>query len=556
MGTDLNGVAGTDGIVPIYQPDARWAIWAMSEIYFGGPALGKFVPKVKDYVMDIDMYTMYIVTYLDPVTLIPTLQKKNPGNMDLTLSETDILFGVGPGTQADTYRAYVDRSVIPYVLAVDARLRVAGSMCSYAKIFKGSDLDGTGLVISKMYDNNGQFVSENVPLELVAIDSHVNYSIKTVAVCHTTEKLNDGEVVTVVMYTDQGHVVSKRQLLIENTSFIRSVNSSLKYVSHISLNCPFMSPTLDNTIQFPLNIPVNGLNLTGTVHYSDGSTMTLPVDGNKFRMLGLDQYVSTIVGQKIKLVLSYALSPNEVAYASVGTEARYVTEAYELITINPNNSYAVKLFGYPFWIDSANGYQMRWWLFNLDRNITFEVTPYVKFSEETGAFDPKGYGYLQRKSVSVNLRDVSGSFKPFVHTQVVDIILLSSADNVHDAWQISNESANNHVMFGTGLKALIVDSASVNLSSGINNLNTWLEKLYKNTYPLINPSTESEPVTPTHFVITYNGTVSEFPISDWNQPLNIGVNIEEFKTLTVRFIKRAVSNNIQLSIAALMIKSI
>jgi hypothetical protein len=232
----------------------------------------------------------------------------------------------------------------------------------------------------------------------------------------------DGEIVTAVVYSDTGHVVSKRQLLVENTSFIRSLNVSQKYVSHISLECPFLSQSVDNTIEFPLNVPLNALNMMGVVHYSDGSTLKLPVNGSKFTMHGVDQYVSSIVGQRVDLVLSYALSDNEVAYANTNVNGRYVTEAYFLLTTNPNNSYSIKLFGYPYFIDENNGYQMRWWLFNLDRNISFEVTPFVRFSENTGPYDPKGYGYLQRKSVSLNLRDVSAAFKPFIHTQLVDIV--------------------------------------------------------------------------------------------------------------------------------------
>ena len=352
--SDVNiaGVSGSlDGIVPIYDAEAKWTIWNRDEIYTGERGERKFVPKVLDYVIEPPTFTTWIVDSLDPITLIPTLREIRPANMSFSLSETDILFGVGPGTQSDTYRVYHDTSTMPHILAVDARLRIAGTMSSYVKLFKGPDLGESGRVISKVYDSNGHFVSENIPLELAAIDSHTNYSIKVVAVCHTTEDLVDGEIVTAVVYNDQGHVVSKRQLLVENTSFIRSVNVSTKYVTSIALECPFMSQTEEYTINFPLNIPLNALNLVGVVNYSDGSSIKLPVNGDKFKIFGLEQYLSSIVGQKLDLVLSYALSPDEIAYAGIQTDQHYVTEAYTLQTINPNNSYTVKLFGYPKWID-------------------------------------------------------------------------------------------------------------------------------------------------------------------------------------------------------------
>lgn len=549
------GVAGTaDGIAPVYQPEARWCWWGLHEIFTGEHGENRYVPKLSDYVMDATTYTTYIVDHLDPVTLIPTLREIRPANMSFSLSETDVLFGVGPGTQADTYRVYLDKSVVPYVLAVDNRLKIGGSMASHAKIFRGSMLGNDGEVISKIYDSNGNFVSENVGLELVAIDSHINYSIKTVAVCHTTTDLPDGEIVTVVIYNAQGHVVSKRQLLVENTSFIRSLDASKKYVSHISLESPFLSATNDHVIDFPLNIPTNALNLTGVVHYSDGSMLKLPVDGTKFKMFGLEQYVSTIVGQNIGLVLSYTLAANEVAYAGVSSDNHYVTEPYSLITTNPNNSYTVKLFGYPRWIDVANGYTMDWWLHNLDRNVFYNVTPYVSFSETTGAFNPKAYGIMQRKLVAINLRDISGAFKPFIHTQLVEITLNGAPDEAINPWLMSHESVTNRPAYGAGLYAKKIDSFSINLASDLTDYSTWLQHVYLRTYPLVDRTMEINPPTPTHFIVNQGNTTMEFPITDWNVNLGIGINVSLYTSINIHFIKRSGNMDMKLATAVMMVK--
>lgn len=554
MPNNTLGLMGTDGIVPVYNPEGRWCYWSIKELWTGETGANRFVPKVFDYVIDPETFTTWIVDHLDPVTLIPTLREIRPANMSFSLSESDVLFGVGPGTQSDTYRVYIDQSVTPHVLAVDIRLKIAGSMASYAKIFKGSDLSSSGQVISKVYDSNGNYISQSIPLELVAEDNHVNYSIKSIKVCHTTEELLDGEIVTAVIYSDTGHVVSKRQLLVENTSFIRSTNASQKYVSHISLECPFLSQSLDNTIEFPLNVPLNALNMMGVVHYSDGSTLKLPVNGSKFTMHGVDQYVSSIVGQRVDLVLSYALSDNEVAYANTNVNGRYVTEAYFLLTTNPNNSYSVKLFGYPYFIDENNGYQMRWWMFNLDRNVSFEVTPFVRFSENTGPYDPKGYGYLQRKSVNLNLRDVSAAFKPFIHTQLVDIVLNGPPTVDNNAWNVSHESISTRAAYGIGLFAKKIGNNQLNLSSGITDFLEWKERFYKQTYPLVNNRTELVPPNPTHFIINYEGIDTEYEMDDWNKDLNAASAVLIYKTVSVKFIKRTSTGDIQLAIAAVVIK--
>ena len=548
-----HGVIGTDGIQPVYDPDGLWKWWGYHEIYTGTVGQGKYVPKVNDYVVDPGNFTVYIVDHLDPVTLIPTLREVRVQTSG-AFTETDLLIGVGPGTQSDTYRVYYDKSVYPYKLQVDTRLKVAGTMTRYCKIFKGSDLGGSGTVISKVYDSSGNFVSENVALELAAIDSHDNHSIKIVAVCHTTEELADGEIVTAVFYSDTGHVVSKRQLLIENTTFIRSINVSTKYVTHISLESPFLSVADDHLLEWPLNINMNALNLMAKVHYSNGESIRLPVDGTKFSMDGLDHHLSSIVGQRADLSLRYSLSPNEVAYASVGVDTYAVTEPYSIVTVNANMSYELKLYVYPEWVGMEAGYRLRWWLLNLDRNVAFDATPYVSIDPLFGAYDPKAYGYLQKKQVSVNLRDVSAAFKNFRHTQIVDISLMSPPDPIVTSWTVSHESHSTRPAYGIDVFAKRVYSTTLNVSSGFTDKEDWMEHVFYRTYPLINNTRELRPPEPTHFVVMLGGTEQEFAIEDWNKDIITAMALTPYSIVYLKFIKKTPTGNLILSVSGMMIR--
>ncbi len=550
---------GSDGVTPVYQPYGRWCWWSINEIYMGSssPGQNKYVPKVNDYVIDPSVYDVFVVESVDPVALTSVLAPIAPPYISTAFTPADVLFGVGPGTQSDTYRIYLDQSVTPYVLAVDIRLRVAGTRASYAKLFLGSTLDNTGTVISMVYDNNGNFVSQNVPLELVGIDNVTNYSIKTISVCNTNITIPDGEIVTAVIYDDQGGVVSKRQLLVENTSFIRSVNVSQKYVTGIALKSPFLSAIAPSTINFPLNLPVNALNLTGVVSYSDGSSVEMPVDGTKFSIIGLGQYVSTIVGQVLPLVLSYQLASNEIAYGAVAGNTKYVTAPYNIETIDADNSYAVKIYGYPEWT-GTNGYTMRWFLFNLDRNVFFDVTRYVTFSAATGIFNPTQYGYLQRKAIQLNLSQVSGTFNPYIATQLVDISLLQAPSGTATPWTMSQVSGSDIPAYGTGLIATIsstTGNSSVNISAGITDFNTWLTEVYNQTFPLLSAN-EIAPPTPTHFALMYMGVEIIYPIANWNQNLSVNGVFTNYSNVYIRFINRTASGDQQLSIAGMLIDQV
>lgn len=554
MPLNLTGVIGSDGKTPVYDPNARWRIWELGEIWDGSVGQGRYVPKLGDYIIEKNEYITYIVDSIDPVTLIPVLREIKNNTSSGVFTSSDMLFGTGASASPDTYRIYVDKSTTPYTMAIDSRLKVYGSMTSYCKIFKGADLGGNGQVVSMMFGPSGNFSTNNVPLELVAIDNHTNYHIKTVQPCKTTIELEDGELLTAVIYSDNGHVVSKRQLLVENTAFIRSIDVSTKYVSHISLKSPFISTTNDNLVEFPVNVPTNALNLIGVVHYSDGTTLELPVDGSKFKMLGITQYVSAIVGQELNVVLSYSLAPNEIAYTGVVSNGHYITEAYTLRTVNPNYSYSVKLYAYPEWVNETIGYRLKWWLFNLDRNVKFEVTDHIQFNPATGSYDPKDYGVTQRKSVAINLRNVSAAFKNFLHTQLVDISLYGKPADTTTAWTVSHESTIARPSYGLELNAKQVSSYVMNISNGITDQEEWLERVYLQTFPLVDVTRELQAPMPTHLQITYNGEMVEVPLSVWASNLTFVNPLSVHKNVYITFIRRSGAEVTYLSQAAMLLR--
>lgn len=476
--------------------------------------------------------------------------------MAYTFTPEDILFGVGPGANPETFRIYIDKSTTPFTLAVDSRLRVGGSMSSYAKIYKGSLGVQSPTVVANMYDNSGNFLTDRIPLEDVVVHNGVNYTLKLVGGSKTAYDLADGEIVVCVIYDDQNGVVAKRQLLVENTSFIRGVNESLRYVSGVSLRSPFMSLSDNRLVEFPINVPISALNLRGVVNYSDGTSFEYPIDGDKFKLFGLDTYVSTIVGQKIDLVLSYKLASNEIAYAGVTGDFHYVTEPYSLSTVNPNNSYTVKVYGYPEWVNDADGYRMRFYMTTLDRDAYYDVTPYVQFAANTGSFNPKQYGYLQRKAISLNLGDVSNSFRNFVHTQLMDIILVTPPNNVYTPWKVSHEANANRPYFGESAFARLVPGTpnQINVRAECLDLDAWLTKFYYNTYPLFDNYLESVAIRPTHFKFLYpgcNDNVHE--ISEWNTNIVLGVASIANRNLPIVFIKRTATGDKILSVTSCII---
>lgn len=541
-------VTGSDGHAPMYSPDGRWTIYNLNEIYRGNDGNKKYVPNVGDWVQDTDNNIVYKVTYVDSMTLIPTLVEVNASS-----STQDLL--VGP--TADSYRVYIDTSVTPHILAVDTRLKVSGTMSDHAKIFKGGDISTTGRQISFLYDSQGRYLTDKINLELAAIDTHTNHTIKTVGIAHTKENLKDGERVVLVIYNDQGHVVATQSLVVENTSFIRHISAGTKYISHISVDSPFVSSSNANTLEYPINIPVQAFNLHGVLHYSDGSERKLPVDGSKFRMLGLEHFVSTVIGQELKLVLSYKLDPNEATYAAVSGDGKFITQALSLVTTRQDGAYTVKVFGYPHWVDEATGYQMQYYLMDLNRDVLFNVTPFIYYNRNSDVFDPKGYGRVQRLSFRLNLKDVSSALKAYIHTQTLDVVLREKGDSATTRWSIGFDPTQSPY-YGENLFCLAKEVSpgvwKVKLKNNKVNKTEWLKAMYYDAKPITDKKLEVTPPEPTHMVLTIGSVKQEYPITLWDTPMNVTAALELNSEVYIEWIRKTSTSTLRLAYTALSVK--
>lgn len=552
---NLLGVVGSDGIKPVYDPDGRWTIWALHQIFLGANSIGdgKYVPKVDDWVVDVEASLIYRVAALDITTLEPRLVSIKPLQQDQQFDNADLILGVGPGTIADTFRAYLNKAVMPHTLTVDSRLHTYSPDAERFTIFRGTDITGDSKAISQMYNQSNEMVGTSIPLVL-AETTGTNKSVKAFPMCYTTEDIPDGEVLVLITYSDAGHQIAKVRLLVENTQFTPVADQSTKYVTAIALESPFISPNDPNQLRFPLNVPLNGLSLYGVVTYSDGSKVRHPVNNTKFSLRGMDNFISTYAGQLFDLVLDYKLAENEVALGLNTTVARSVTRDYTVVTTNYEGMYSPKLFGYPVWINSLEGYRMEWWLYDMERRMSQLVTPFVKYNENAAPFNRTGYGYKQSLSVSINLKDVNPSGLALNHVQTIDVVLRQPGDARTTNWAIGFVP-QQEILFGEGnfAKSKIIDQnrMTLNIACGETQQAKWLERLYRLTKPLTDQGRESQAPEPTHFAICTPSWQVAYPLDRWNTDLSLSYTLANSSTVFVKFFIRTPDTDIHLSIAAL-----
>lgn len=534
---------------PVYNPNGLWQVWNFNDIYTGPSGSGIYVPKVGDQVNQIvgNVITQYVVENITLGNLLSTL---TPAAVpESTSSNVNVLFGNNP----DTYAIYIDKSVIPYALNVDARLEVKGSMITACKIFQGTDISATGNVISAMYDSSGNYVGETIPLNLVASDAYNNnIAIKVVAASNTSANLLDGELVSAVFFNLSGNVVSQKQLQVYNTGFVRSLNASAKTVIGIGLVSPFLSSSNSNVINYPLNLQMNVDNLTGVVYYSDGSSASMAIDGVKFSVSGLSAYASTNVNQSYSLVATYVLQENESAYGVNNVNVAHFSKPYTLVTSAANLNYQTQLFAYPVW--NGTEYTLEWLIYDMSRSLSTDVTNQVIL---TNTFNGTLYGTKQTVNASINLGTVNPAYGTFNYSQAVDILLEAPGTFRQNSatppnWYVTPISGTMP-LFGAGCFATyLVNSPTnrtVNLMGTYTTQAAWLEAYYNASLPMTLAGVETTPPTPTHFNLIINGTSTTFPLSSWNTAITISQVIAANSTLFIEFIERTSIADLQLAVA-------
>lgn len=550
----------------IQDQNRGFKIWAPSEIYTGTTGQGAFVPNVGDAVLDWTQGWFKVVD-VDYSTGLSTLQPHDFNTVVGGVIDADVLLGSGPGHISESYRLYVNTETVPFSAAMDARLRIYGSTAHHIKLFLGTDVGETAVPISYVPNTVN---TDNIPLELVVMPGQNNVAVKVPATFKITEPVSDGELVTAVVYASNGTVLSICKMIVKLTDFIRTTDASQKMITGIQLLSPFMSQTDNHLLEYPINLPVQSGSLKGRVLYDDNSFLELNVDGTKFSLLGMDSYIASNLGQTKPLVLTYLLSNNEYSALVEGPSSgeRYLSEEYTLRTVEAQGVYTVKIFVVPKWITTGTPrWALDFYLYNLDRDQWFLVTPYVEYGALSPTFDGQSFA-AQELTVAVNLNQLGASYGYFRHVQTFTITMnaLGNINTAADYYTL--EYTDGNPVFGTNLKVIGGVSATpgmytLDISCGKTDKATWLEALYNRIEAIYSPSLEVAPPTPNYVRVKIGtGFTREVELAEFDNLLNanrfmvdlVTINPTQGTTVRFEFIKRTVSGDQELGTCGVIVQ--
>lgn len=523
---------------------------------------GKYVARENDLIYSFDL-GMFRVSSVDPTTYVTEITPWDRTSGNSSSQANDLLVGFGPSTGCEGWRAFVDTTVFPHRLSLDDRWILPGSENQRICVFYGTNVGATGEIISAYYDHSGTYVNEFIPLEIVAMVDLDNQAIKTPKMGYCRRPLNDGEVVTAVTYNNQNMPVREDRFVIHRTNIIRRPHQGDKRITSIELVTPYLSTSIDNQLEVPINVSVATLAIRGRVNYSDGESKLIDIsdeDSNgKFRLAGLKYWSPTIAGPSQDLTLIYRMDPSS-EYSRIQGEVynNSITEHYKIKAITVNAGFSLKLFAFPTWIDDIRGWAMEYWLYDLERTSASKLPlNAVELVSGSPSFDGKDYITVQHLGLSVNLSMVSSAYGEHRHVQNVQVALLKDGTLIGDKWKMKT-TANQGEWYGEDVYAEVRYTTgnlqNLNLECGSSSLDTWLDKVYYRVNPLVNQSIETRPPRPTHMRVTTLQRTVEVPIEQWNTNISILNDLGQSGNIYVQWIRRMANTDLQLGVSAFPVR--
>lgn len=552
-------------ILPL--PNDTIRIWDIRNIYKGPAFIQEngyyaYVPKEGDWVVDRDNGWFYVAHVglegENLSTLVPWEAPNRGGSADDDL----ILLGDISRYTSEFILCAIDYSQMPPVMTVDNRIQIYGSNAASAKIFLHNDIGVNGQVVSCQYDNSGNIVSDTVPLELVKFNESRNIAVRVPLPCHCSQNLADGETLTFVAYDKNGGpILPAYRLVVQNTAFVRRTELGQKYVKGVQLLSPFLNSNDPELLEIPVSIrSLASVEFRARVWYSDNSYKDWAVDGDRMVLNGAREYIPTIVGQQASLTLTYFLNDNEQAVSSNPGEKPHVDQNYRIRTTEAVGAYAPKMYGYPVWDAAKSAWKMTWWLYNLDRQMAYDITDKAELGVNSDPFDPKNYGVVQHLTYAVTLSSVDSRWKAFRHVQNLDVVIYGVPGSATGTdWTVGFDPGQQPV-YGPNLSCKVTGTSAnartVKIDSGIKTYDEWLERLFYNTRPLRAIASESKAPAPTHFeVYVDSGHVYRYPVNQWNAALTIGTVLTAGQNVFIKWLKTDAGNiELQLGISALVVK--
>lgn len=516
--------------------------------------LERRIPRVGWWVVDEQGFYVVSRVFEDNTS---QLTRINPGQNE---GYDNVITGPAIHQYTSPYILMVDPTTTPVRFRVMDTMKFYGTEPAYFKIFKGTDISTNGKVISTSVNGSGIPTNNNLPLELVQGPNGENVAVKVCRGGHLLEIPANQEQVTIVAYRADGLQVAYHLAIVCYTTNITPLDSAKKIIYKIALESPYLSQDDDHLLVYPQNMLVDSSVIMGVVTYNDGTIKRLPINGDKFKLYGHEDFVASVPGAMFDLGLTYILSDDEVAYDALGNvPIRSKTETYKIVASAPDGNFSVKVFAIPYWDSATAKYKLNWLLYNMNRDSYVDVTNFVQL---TPGFTFNGSLYNQRQSLrfGINMGDIFPTLNNYRFVQNLAINLITPATTLNQPTYFTIEYSDEY-RYGTGLKAVATrnitqtNQYNIDISQNCATVEEWINKIYYPSEPLRYLFGEDLPPNPTGLYVrnlsnTWRRAVD---INDVLKPVTgITANITQGSTIVLELFATTADKELSLVSAPLI----
>jgi len=504
----------------------------IEEAYTGveGPQTNGLVALKKGDVVFNNAGKSQLVTYVDPDTLIPVFTSTDDTTESTVVDPDSLELGLAYKPPQITSRMFIDYATEPATIVVDAHYTILDKAATQIKVFMGRDTSDGGQVISHTVNTSGVIMSEMVDVEPIDVTLP---AIRRPLRFNTTTDIPAGQVLTAVIYANTGKIIGEDIFVAVQSRMISGPSAASVYIDGISLVSPMLSTTDALVIENPFGHSFTGSSAACLLHYSNGRSVTMPIDGNKVILHGLDSFDSSRMGSNTSVVLSYYPGEDEPAINVRGVTTPSIAKTYTLVNIPISGDYRLRAYIIPHW-DVASGWALRVLLTDVEYAVYIDVTEYAELRDALGnPLTLIGDGTMSRVHMSIDLSGMTNdTYDGYVHTQKLDIALPTYSDIDVEGWRI-DYGCDGMTVYGTELYARVSQAGSrpFKIDCGLADVDKWLATLYRGLDPSYDNTLYSEAPTPTSFRLEHGGVdgdmvIGTFPIVTWDAVLYLGTGRE------------------------------
>ena len=512
----------------IYDPDINGADPESS---------GKTVPHVDSIVVYDQLpgvaIALGVVKSVHPVTRKATIV---PGRF---ISETDTASDRIIGYGNDIFMLFYDERTTPKRLVIDSKLIIFGNNSAEYRLMK-ADNEGVESAISLYINSENQVESERVPIEETGVTA-----VRRCANCYTTSTLTVGDRVTLELYDAAGILTARITLIAEPATILNDLSSAANPIVDFTALAN-QQEGAESTDPWFLYSDQNPSNLTifPKLHFANGATQVISVDNQSCFIYGLGDVNTQLIGREYPILLKYFLADRVQSPIAQGDAARFIT--YEnVIKINARTQYGYsKISVVPTWNSGTSRWQLRFFAYYQSRNSFLDITSQVTY--DGTAFSGTTLGTRQNLVLNAPQVLVGGGTGTYVQT--LSILL----DTVNSSMPYTIAStAESVLIYGvtdvSHTRPRIWYDAAIGKyfvpTSAFANVDKFIENFYINADAPWLSASETEPPTPTHFILRdaaggaplmvnpiaiaqYNAQLTLTTVGGTNQYLNSTVLVE------------------------------